>query len=105
MNEFQAGEHGGTHFDAPYHFNKNGWKVGEVPLERLITKGAVIDVPNGNLLVKHLEQWESTNGPFVNNTVLLINFSWAPRWLKGAEEYFAKDSEGKYNFPGTVFMY
>lgn len=39
MNEFCAGEHGGTHFDAPYHFYKNGWTVGQVPLSNLIVPG------------------------------------------------------------------
>ncbi|XP_037276630.2 isatin hydrolase [Rhipicephalus microplus] len=28
--------HGGTHFDAPLHFNKDGWDVSQVPLEMLL---------------------------------------------------------------------
>lgn len=35
-NDFAAGEHGGTHIDAPYHFLKEGLHVGELPLEKLI---------------------------------------------------------------------
>ncbi|CAH1135737.1 unnamed protein product [Ceutorhynchus assimilis] len=38
-NEFCAAEHGGTHFDAPYHFYQKGWKVAEVPVTRLFAKG------------------------------------------------------------------
>ena len=30
------GEHGGTHMDAPYHMNKTGWSVEEIPLDRLL---------------------------------------------------------------------
>lgn len=39
MNEFCAGEHGGTHMDAPYHFNKFGAKIGQLPLENFIARG------------------------------------------------------------------
>lgn len=39
MNEFCAGEHGGTHFDAPYHFYREGWTVGQIPLSNLIVPG------------------------------------------------------------------
>lgn len=28
--------HGGTHFDAPIHFNKDGWDVSQVPLEMML---------------------------------------------------------------------
>lgn len=42
-NEFCAGEHGGTHLDAPYHFNENGIKVGEIPLKNLIVPGKLLN--------------------------------------------------------------
>lgn len=34
-NTFEAPEHIGTHLDAPYHFNKKGRKVADIPLETL----------------------------------------------------------------------
>lgn len=37
--KFAAAEHGGTHLDAPFHFNPRGWKVGDIPLDRLIVSG------------------------------------------------------------------
>lgn len=37
--KFSSSEHCGTHMDAPYHFNKNGWKLGDIPLERHIVEG------------------------------------------------------------------
>lgn len=36
---YAAPEHGGTHLDAPFHFNKAGWKVGDIPLDRLLVQG------------------------------------------------------------------
>lgn len=41
--EFASAEHGGTHLDAPYHFDEDGAFVGEIPLRRLIAPGVVID--------------------------------------------------------------
>ena len=38
-NSFVGHEHCGTHLDAPYHYYKIGWKVDEIPLERLISQG------------------------------------------------------------------
>lgn len=35
-NDFAAGEHGGTHMDAPYHFSATGQHIGQIPLDRLI---------------------------------------------------------------------
>lgn len=34
--------HTGTHLDAPYHFVKNGLKINQIPLNRLIGKGILI---------------------------------------------------------------
>lgn len=39
--------HFSTHIDAPYHMLKNGKKLSEYPLEKLIGKGVVLDVRNG----------------------------------------------------------
>lgn len=36
---FSTPEHCGTHLDAPFHFNPNGWKLNEIPLERLVVEG------------------------------------------------------------------
>lgn len=38
-NEFCTPEHAGTHLDAPYHFDKKGLKVAEIPLNNLIGPG------------------------------------------------------------------
>ena len=36
--------HSGTHVDAPLHFNPRGWDCAEVPLERLVGTGLVVDL-------------------------------------------------------------
>ncbi|KAF2882733.1 hypothetical protein ILUMI_23466 [Ignelater luminosus] len=106
-NEFCAGEHGGTHFDAPYHFNKQGWKVAEIPLSRLIVRGVKIDVTEevellkdkALLLPEHLEQWEEDNGSIPKNSVLLIKFGWS-KYYSNKTEYLGIDQQDNLNFPG-----
>lgn len=39
MESFTTAEHCGTHLDAPYHFNANGWKLGEIPLKHTVANG------------------------------------------------------------------
>ena len=34
--------HTGTHLDAPYHFVKDGLKINQIPIKRLIGKGILI---------------------------------------------------------------
>lgn len=38
------GSHTGTHIDAPYHFIKEGKKINELPVERFVGAGVLVDV-------------------------------------------------------------
>jgi kynurenine formamidase len=38
-NTYNASEHVGTHIDAPFHMVEDGWKVGDIPLERFFVPG------------------------------------------------------------------
>ncbi|KAL3279207.1 hypothetical protein HHI36_016720 [Cryptolaemus montrouzieri] len=88
MNEFQTGEHCGTHLDAPYHFNKEGWKTNEISVEHLVANGMLVDFSNevekfgADYIVNAtlLEQKLDALQPIPNNTVLLIKFGWSKYW-------------------------
>jgi len=41
----QLSSHMGTHIDAPYHFIENGKRLHEIPLERLVGKATVFEIP------------------------------------------------------------
>ncbi|KAJ8964867.1 hypothetical protein NQ317_006452, partial [Molorchus minor] len=99
MNEFCAGEHGGTHFDAPYHFNKDGWKVGEVPIDKLVAKGALIDLRNETQGRVENISLDNEHGAFDQGTVLLIQFGRSQNW-HNRTKYLGLDENGKLNFPG-----
>ncbi|XP_063924573.1 isatin hydrolase-like [Zophobas morio] len=100
-----AGEHGGTHFDAPYHFNKEGWKVPDVPITRLVAKSATIDLrrtETKSLASKHLENWKRQKGVFHTNTFLIIKFGWSKYW-NNRNQYIGIDVNGNIDFPVKVF--
>ena len=40
----KLGSHTGTHIDAPYHFLKDGQKIDEIPVQRFMGNGILIDV-------------------------------------------------------------
>jgi arylformamidase len=44
VSELKFGSHCGTHIDAPYHFEENGIKIDQIPLEYLIGKVTVFDI-------------------------------------------------------------
>ncbi|NJE04491.1 cyclase family protein [Thermococcus sp. MV11] len=48
MNVLKMGEHTGTHVDAPAHFVPDGRTIDEMPLERFMGEGLVLDVRNGD---------------------------------------------------------
>ncbi len=43
-SRFRAPEHFGTHLDAPFHFDQNGWQSDQIPLERMSGPALVVDV-------------------------------------------------------------
>ncbi|MEW9501691.1 arylformamidase [Jeotgalibacillus marinus] len=46
VGKIETSTHIGTHIDAPYHFEENGKKVDELPLERYVSQAIVIDCSN-----------------------------------------------------------
>jgi kynurenine formamidase len=44
VDMIRLGSHTGTHVDAPYHFLKDGMKISEIPVQRFIGSGVLLDV-------------------------------------------------------------
>ena len=44
VDQLKLGSHTGTHIDAPYHFLKGGQRIDEIPVQRFIGNGTLIDV-------------------------------------------------------------
>src|SRR5256885_6847348 len=67
--KYAAPEHGGTHMDAPLHFNKKGITADQVPLNAMVGPAAVIDFsartandPDAMMSADDILKWESKHG-------------------------------------------
>ncbi len=110
-NRFCAAEHGGTHLDAPIHFFEGGHAADEIPIERLIGFGVVVDVSERcagdrdyRVQVNDLTSWESQNGPLPEGAIVLLRTGWEERW-DDREAYLGTARTGpeavpELHFPG-----
>jgi len=87
-NNISAGEHVGTHFDAPVHWasGRDGLDVSRVPVGHLIAPAVVIDKsaecarnPDFLLEVEHVEAWQRAHGPLPSGGWLLYRTGWDAR--------------------------
>lgn len=109
--EFATAEHGGTHLDAPYHFYEGADRVGEIPLNRLIAPGIVVDVsaqaaadPDYRASADDIRNWEAAHGVIPSGTAVLFRTGWATRW-PDALAYLGDDepgNAGNLHFPGLA---
>ena len=107
--EIATPEHGGTHLDAPVHFAEEGSTTDEVPLERLIAPGVVIDISEAAskdrdalLTVRQIEAFESEHGRISPGSIVLIRTGWSDFW-PDAKRYLGDDRSGdasNLHFPG-----
>ena len=107
---FTSSEHGGTHLDAPIHFAEGAPAVGDIPLERLIAPGVVIDIvekcaadPDALLSVEDIEAHEAAHGTISADAAVLVRTGWARHWPEAAK-YLGSAVPGdasNLHFPGV----
>lgn len=107
-NTFSTPEHGGTHLDAPIHFAAGKQHTDEVPVERLMGQGIVIDVQeacrddrNYRLQVSDIEAWEKVHGTIPEGSIVLLHTGWGAYW-GDRQAYFGDATPGdasKLSFP------
>ena len=105
---FATPEHGGTHLDAPVHFDERGSPVERIPLDRLIAPVVVIDVsakaaadPDYRLSVADVTDFEA-GGRIGAGTIVLLRTGWSAHW-GDRKAYFGDDTPNdasKLHFPG-----
>ena len=83
----QMGSQTGTHVDAPYHFDDATERLDELPLERFLGTGVVVDASGvgarGRITWEHVAPVEHRLGP---GTVVLLRTDWSRHY--GEPEYF-----------------
>ncbi len=107
-NNFSAGEHVGTHFDAPVHWitGKDGLDVSQVPPAQLIAPAVVIDRsrecaadPDYLLEIDEVRAWESEHGSLPAGGWLLYRTGWDSR-ASNQEAFLNADERGPHT-PGV----
>ncbi len=98
-------EHGGTHMDAPYHFDPDGDYAADVPLTRLIAPAVVIDVTDKaaadrlyRLTAEDVAAFEKANGEIPAGAIVLMRTGWSKFW-PDAEAYLGGSDPAALAFP------
>ena len=84
--------HTGTHIDAPYHFVKNGSKIDQIPLDRLVGKAVIIKLPktrNTSITKSDIILFEKKNGNIPTNSSIFFFTSWQKNLKKA--NYFTEN--------------
>ncbi|WP_428326051.1 cyclase family protein [Nitrosopumilus sp.] len=84
--------HTGTHLDAPFHFVKNGIKIDQIPLYRLIGKAILIKTKkskNSPITKSDIIQFEKKNGTIPNNSSVFFFTDWQKNLKK--DNYFTEN--------------
>ena len=85
--------HTGTHLDAPYHFVKNGLKINQIPLDRLIGKATVIKLKkakNDAITKLDITLFEKKNRKISNFSSIFFFTGWQKNLKK--DNYFTEKS-------------
>lgn len=108
-NNFRAGEHTGTHFDAPNHWitGKDLDDVSRVPAQRLVGPAVIVDRtaeaaadPDYLLDATDLRAWQDRHGPLPERCWLLYRTGWSRR--AGDPAAFANADENGPHTPGLT---
>ena len=84
--------HTGTHIDAPYHFAKNGLKIHEISLDRLVGKAILVKLPkskNTAITKSDILQFEKKNGKIPNGSSVFFFSGWQKNLKK--KNYFTEN--------------
>ena len=107
-NNFETGEHTGTHLDAPSHWvtGKDKGTVDTIPPSDLIGAAVIIDMtaecesnPDALLTPELLRAWESRNGQIPRGAWVIAQTGWSSRFSDDAA-YKNVGDDGMSHVPG-----
>ena len=112
-NRYTAAEHGGTHMDAPIHFDAQGRTIERIPVDQTIGPAVVVDVitkANANrdyqIGVEDFLAWEKNHGRMPDHSIVLLRTGYDRYW-PNALKYLGTEERGvaaipKLHFPGLA---
>ncbi|MDQ0185888.1 cyclase family protein [Cytobacillus kochii] len=109
-NDFVAGEHCGTHFDAPIHWisGRDNDSVDRIPLKNMIGQAYVIDIsqeakqnPDYCVTVEDIQLFEERNGSIKEHSWVLIRSGWS-NYVSDHEKFYNIGQDGQPHTPGIT---
>src|SRR3954464_8760381 len=101
----REGEHTGTHWGAPGHFNAGEPLADALDLADLFLPAVKIDVraqsaknADYEVTIADIKAWERRHGRIPNESMVIIWTGWDARW--GTDAYFNFDADGAMHQPG-----
>jgi kynurenine formamidase len=101
----REGEHTGTHWGAPGHFNASEALADELDVDDLFLPAVKIDVrekcaasADYEVTIGDVEGWERRHGRIPDECMVIIWTGWDAKW--GTEAYLGRDSDGTIHQPG-----
>lgn len=107
-NDFVAGEHVGTHFDAPIHWvsGREGEGVDTIPMKNMMGEACVIDVtkesednPDYLVTVEDILEFESQHGHLSGQVWVIVRTGWG-KYGQDHERFYNVGKDGLPHTPG-----
>lgn len=105
LNYVSVGEHTGTHWGAPSHFNEDQPSADELDPRDFFLPAAVVDVrqeasrdPDYAVGAGDLRAWTAEHGPLPQQCAVILNTGWHRRWPTPG--YANLDGNGVPHHPG-----
>ena len=101
----KEGEHTGTHWGAPAHFQEGGLTADQLDPQDLFLPAVKIDIreqaaadADYAVTVADLQSWEAVHGPIPAGAAVIAWTGWSSRW--GTDAYANADADGVTHQPG-----
>ncbi len=108
-NSISCPEHGGTHLDAPLHFNEHGLDASQIPITSMIGPVCVLDVskacannPDYLASVSDMLEWQRKNHSLPKNSIVIIRTGWW-NYYSSKTKYLGTDLSGMGAIPYLHF--
>ena len=105
MQYVEEGEHTGTHWGAPSHFNENGLCADQLDPNDLFLPAVKIDIrrkaaadADYAVTVDDLRRWERQHGRIPDGAAVILWTGWEAKW--GTPAYANLDADGVIHQPG-----
>jgi kynurenine formamidase len=107
MQYVREGEHTGTHWGAPGHFQEGGLLADQLDLADLFLPAVRIDVrrkaaadADYGVTIDDVKAWERRNGRIPEGAAIVFWFGWEGKW--GTDAYANLDADGVIHQPGVL---